>query len=80
VSWVRYHNRAGDSGVVSYSLRKDGIALEFRDGDRYLYDATRPGPADVAQMIELARAGRGLSTFVSQHVRDRYARKLAPRR
>ncbi len=77
--WLRYGNRAG-SGVVAYSLREDAIAVEFQGGERYLYDAVRPGAADVSHMVELARAGRGLSTFVSQHVRERYAKKLPPRR
>jgi hypothetical protein len=27
-------------------------------------------------MHELARAGRGLSTFISQHAHDRYERKI----
>jgi hypothetical protein len=31
-------------------------------------------------MQDLARAGRGLSTFISQHVHDRYARKINARR
>jgi hypothetical protein len=31
-------------------------------------------------MQALAKAGRGLSSFISQHVHDRYARKINSRR
>jgi hypothetical protein len=39
-----------------------------------VYDHSRPGPEHVARMQELARGGRGLSTYISQHVQKAYAR------
>jgi len=40
------------------------------------YDATTRGPEHLATMIQLACAGEGLNAYVSQHVRNRYAKKL----
>lgn len=72
----RYANRSGGSGVVAYAMGPRGIAVEFVDGAIYVYDVDRPGAWHVAQMKRLARAGRGLSTYISQQVRDNFARRL----
>jgi len=72
----RYANRSGQSGVVAYELGADAITVKFTGGDRYLYTQDSAGAVHIARMRELAENGRGLSTYISQHVRDRYARKL----
>jgi len=72
----RYKNASGESGVVAYDIDAGAITVQFRGGDRYLYTEDSAGAANVARMQELARAGHGLSSFISQHVHDRYARKL----
>jgi hypothetical protein len=76
----RYRNTSGESGVVAYEIGKDSdtdsITIQFTGGDRYLYTARSAGAENIARMQELAREGRGLSTFVSQHIRSRYAKKL----
>jgi hypothetical protein len=72
----RYQNRSGDSGVVAYDIDAGQIIVEFRNGERYLYTEDSAGAANVAQMQALAKAGHGLSSFISQHVHDRYARKI----
>ena len=72
----RYANRAHDSGVVAYEIGEGEIVVTFVNGDRYRYGRRRPGAAAVARMQALARAGRGLSTYISQVVRDRYEEKL----
>ncbi len=72
----RYRNTSGESGVVAYDLDTDSITIQFTGGDRYLYTERSAGAENIARMQELAREGRGLSTFVSQHIRSRYARKL----
>lgn len=76
----RYGNPSRASGVVAYDIDAGQIILQFRNGERYLYTEDSAGAANIATMQELARAGRGLSTFISQHVHDRYARKLDSRR
>lgn len=72
----RYANRSGESGVVAYQIGKDSITVEFSGGARYLYTAESAGAATIESMRKLAAEGRGLSTFISQHVHDRYARRL----
>jgi hypothetical protein len=72
----RYKNLSGHSGVVAYETTTDSITLTFTDGDRYVYTSVSVGRAALDRMIALAKAGRGLSTFVSQNVRENYERKL----
>lgn len=70
-----YANRSGDSGVVAYAIVGDAIVVEFDGGALYLYDAVRPGIAQVRRMRALARSGRGLSSYISREVDD-YRAKL----
>jgi hypothetical protein len=74
----RYANLDGESGVIGYELHAHAIDVYFRGGHRqgYRYSALRPGPEHVRQMQRLARAGRGLATYINQHVRENYERKL----
>jgi hypothetical protein len=72
----RYKNLGGESGVVAYDIDAGQIIVQFRNGDRYLYTEDSAGAANVAKMQELAKAGHGLSAFISQHVHDRYERKM----
>jgi hypothetical protein len=72
----RYANCDGDSGVVSYELGEGSITVVFSDGGTYLYNQQRPGPAVVNHMIALAAAGRGLNSYISTTVKQRYARKM----
>lgn len=71
-----YARRHGDSGVVAFATGPRGIAVAFTNGAIYVYDIDKPGRAHVARMKRLAKAGAGLSTYISQHVRDDYAQRL----
>jgi hypothetical protein len=71
----RYQHLDGDSGVAFYECGPDFIRVQFRNGATYVYDHVRPGTNHVEHMKELARAGKGLSTYISQFVRASYARK-----
>jgi len=71
----RYRNLSGDSGVTDYEIGVDYIRVRFEDGRIYVYDYRRPGQHYVDEMKSLAVAGRGLSTYISQHARKGYARK-----
>jgi hypothetical protein len=73
---IPYADRSGASGVFAYALGEGFIDLWFRDGVRYRYDASAPGPEHVAEMRRLAQAGKGLATYVNRHVRTDFARKL----
>lgn len=72
----RYKDRSGKSGVVAYDIDAGSITIQFSGGDRYLYTEDSAGSANIARMQQLAQMGRGLSTFISQTIRSRYARKL----
>jgi hypothetical protein len=69
-----YGNRQGDSGIVAYEAGADFIRVQFRSGEVYLYTHRSAGLENVERMKWLAAAGRGLSTFISQHpeVRNGY--------
>lgn len=71
----RYRNLSGNSGVAAYAIGPDRIEVRFRDGPTYTYTYARPGRELVERMKALARAGRGLSTYISTVVKDRYAAK-----
>lgn len=75
----RYSNLNGESGVAAFEIGADYIIVQFANGDAYRYDIASTGRANVETMKKLARAGRGLSTFISQHVRNRYAERVSSR-
>ena len=75
IEWQKY-GLGRETGVRSFALLPDAIALRFSDGNVYLYTHDAPGAAHVRAMRERAVAGHGLSTYVSQHVQQRYAGKL----
>lgn len=70
---TRYENRAGNSGVVAYEIRSDGIRVKFLDGRIYTYTYRSAGRENVEHMKLLARSGRGLSGFISTHVRELFS-------
>jgi hypothetical protein len=70
-----YRNHSGESGVVAYEIGADAIKVRFTNGTTYVYDVDSVGRRNLATMKKLAEAGSGLSTFISQHVHDRFASK-----
>ncbi|HZV67697.1 MAG TPA: hypothetical protein VFG03_22655 [Telluria sp.] len=76
----RYRALGGDSGVVAYQIGERAIAVQFHSGEIYHYTYASAGRRNIERMKRLARAGKGLSTFISQHVHDACASKdPAPR-
>jgi hypothetical protein len=71
---IPYSNTHGDSGVIAYEIGDDSIRVKFMDGKVYTYTNASAGAASIRKMKTLAKSGRGLSTFISQHVRDGYER------
>ena len=71
-----YKKLSGNSGVESFEIGPDFIRVQFHGKPPYLYTDQSVGHENVEQMKHLARAGKGLSTFISQHpqVRDGYVR------
>lgn len=69
----RYANRNGDSGVTEFEIGADYICVRFRESRGYIYSYATPGKHHVEQMKALALAGRGLGTYINQHVRQDFA-------
>lgn len=72
----RYKNLSGESGVVAYEIGERAITIRFTGGERYLYTDQSAGAGNITEMQRLATLGSGLSTYISQVVKERYARKL----
>jgi hypothetical protein len=73
---TRYKNTSGIAGISAFSAGKDHIAIQFVDSSVYLYNYAVTGKEKVEEMKRLAKEGKGLTTFINQHVRDQYASKL----
>ena len=71
----RYGNLSGGSGVRYYMTGDDFIAIQFSDSAIYVYNYAQPGRDRVERMKQLAAAGKGLATFITQHVRNDFASK-----
>lgn len=67
-----YRNLSGNSGVRAYRIEDGAIVVRF-DNATYRYTDAVTGARHVAAMQELARAGRGLSTYIAQHPELNYA-------
>ena len=70
----RYLNLSGNSGVTAYEIGVDYILVQFRKGKLYRYSHACAGRHHVEYMKTLAVAGRGLGTYISQHVHDSFDR------
>jgi hypothetical protein len=70
-----YRNLSGESGVLAYAVQEGAITVQFVDGHTYLYTNRSAGEANIREMQAFAERGRGLSTFISRKVKDRYERK-----
>jgi hypothetical protein len=63
----RYQNLSGNSGVVEFKNQPDFIIVRFDGGDLYVYMSEKLGRRHVEEMKRLAVAGKGLSTYITQH-------------
>jgi hypothetical protein len=71
----RYMNLSGNSGVIAFEIAPGEITVQFERSGYYLYTDVSAGPSNILKMHSLARAGRGLGTFINQVVKHGYARK-----
>ena len=67
----RYGNLSGRSGVVAFEIGEQSLVVEFgrRTGTKerfYRYTTQSAGASNLQEMQRLARAGRGLATFISR--------------
>lgn len=63
-----------DQALQEYYAKS--IVVQFVDGWKYEYTSRSAGAETIARMHRLAVVGRGLSGFISMHVREAYARKF----
>jgi hypothetical protein len=71
-----YKDLSGGSGITGYQFLQNGIILQFKHKNSYLYDYKKPGKQHIEQMKMLAEKGRGLTTYINKNVRDNYSQKL----
>jgi hypothetical protein len=71
----RYLDVSSTSGVRAYAIAEQSVTVQFADGVTYVYSYASAGRERVEEMKRCALAGRGLSTYISQHVREAYASK-----
>ena len=72
----KYLNKEGHSGVTGYEISTSAISVEFNYNTVYLYTYKSAGKKVIEKMKELAEAGRGLSTYISQTVRENFEKKV----
>lgn len=62
-----YANDSGKSPIPAYEIGNDYIKVQFGQEWIYLYTYKSAGRAVVEEMKKLARAGKGLSTYISRN-------------
>ena len=68
-----YSNKSGNSGVVAFQSGRDHIRVRFSGSSTiYTYSYQKAGKTRVENMKRLAEEGKGLSTYISRYVKDRY--------
>ena len=74
-----YKNLSEESGVKAYEIQDEGIRVQFLSDDIYYYSNDIPGKKHVDEMKRLAEKGRGLATYISQHIRKNFEHKETSR-
>ncbi|WP_419786461.1 hypothetical protein [Pseudodesulfovibrio sp.] len=67
----RYLNLSGKSGIEAFRIEDKSISVQFKKGRVYQYSENPIGSQHIENMKELALAGQGLNTYISQN-RDVY--------
>ena len=67
-----YLNLGGNSSVIAYVIQPDAIDVQFRNGRWYRYSYRSAGADNVETMKSLAIQGRGLCSYIHQHVKYNY--------
>jgi hypothetical protein len=72
MGFKKYKNT--ESGVTAYEIEKDCLRVVFSNMV-YVYSYNNPGKQHVEKMKELAKQGNGLSTYISQNIKEQYEDK-----
>ena len=62
-----YANHSRKSPITAYEIADDSIKVQYRPDWIYLYTYRTAGRTAIEEMKELARAGEGLSTYISRN-------------
>ena len=57
-----------------YEIENENIIVQFVNGGKYKYTYSSAGKENVEKMKLLAIEGKGLTTFIHQHLKDKYER------
>lgn len=69
----KYKDKSGKSGVTEYDFGYDWIDVVFKGNNEvYRYTYKSAGKDHIGAMKEISVNGQGLSTYISQHVHDKY--------
>ena len=70
-----YKNLSNESGIAKYEILSNGIRVQWDSGAVYFYSGESTGVEHIAEMKRLAELGKGLATYINQHVRENYEYK-----
>ena len=72
----KYKDITTNSGVTAYETGNESISVEFNYDAIYLYTYASAGKRRIEKMKRLAVEGKGLSTYISREVKEKYEQKL----
>lgn len=72
----KYKDITSTSGVTAYETGEESITVEFNHDAIYLYTYESAGKRRIEKMKRLANEGKGLSTYISKAVKEKYEQKL----
>lgn len=72
----KYKDITSNSGVTAYETADESISVEFNHDAVYLYTYASAGKRRIEKMKRLANDGKGLSTYISKTVKEKYEQKL----
>ena len=71
----KYENKNGNSGVKCFEISETFISVQFVSKSKiYKYSYSSAGKLHIEKMKELALNGKGLSSYISKHVKYKYVK------
>ena len=67
MTWEKYTNRSGRSGIDSYELLDDGINVKFKSGDEYFYPTESNSTNVMGDMHSMADHGEFLNRYINSN-------------
>jgi hypothetical protein len=71
----RYSGADRDSGIDAYEAGANFMRVRFIHGGTYLYTYRSAGKHHIDNMKTLAKSGKGLNSYINDHVREFFERK-----